>query len=377
MAAAAVDVLGARLVAGVVVHPHGAPGGAVGRSWPPAVRLLGAGHPLPDASSVAAGEAVGELLRGARDDERVLLLLSGGASALMELPLAGVSLADLRRTTAALQRAGADIDELNVVRRSLSQLKGGGLARLAAPAPVVTLAISDVVGDRPEAIGSGPSVPSPTGAAEALAVIERRGLAGGVPAVEAVLRAALGAARPPTPALGEYRIVASNRLAAEAAARAAGRRGFRALLVSSHLQGEAREAGKVIGGCAVSVRADRLPLRPPACLVFGGETTVTVRGEGRGGRNQELALGAALALAGCRHAAVLSFATDGVDGPTAAAGAVATGETLARARALGLSPHRALEDNDSERFFRELGDLWVSGPTGTNVNDLAIALVYP
>jgi hydroxypyruvate reductase len=174
-----------------------------------------------------------------------------------------------------------------------------------------------------------------------------------------------------------FHLVGSNRQAAEAVARCAAGRGFRSLVMTTLLQGEAREAGGIIGGCAASVRAHGLPVAAPACLVFGGETTVTVRGRGRGGRNQELALGAALALAGTERAAVLSFATDGVDGPTEAAGALATGETLERTAALGLSAHGALDDNDSEPFFRALGDLWVSGPTGTNVNDLAVALVYP
>ena len=378
MAVAAAAALGERIAGGVVAHPDGAPP-APGEPprWPAGVRRFPAGHPLPDAGSLAAGEAVRRLLQAAGPGDLVLVLLSGGASALCESLRPGLSLAELRRATTALQRAGVDIAELNTVRRALSLLKGGGLARLAAPARVVTLALSDVVGDRPEAIGSGPTVASPTGPGEALGVLARAGVEAELPGVVAALAAAVEERPPPPAADGLFRIVASNRQAAEAVAGAAAARGFRAQVMTTFLQGEAREAGRLIGGCAASVVAHGLPLAAPACLVFGGETTVTVRGAGRGGRNQELALGAALALAGRRRAAVFSFATDGVDGPTSAAGAVVTGETVERAAALGLSPHRALAENDSEPFFDALGDLWRSGPTGTNVNDLVVALVYP
>jgi hydroxypyruvate reductase len=233
-----------------------------------------------------------------------------------------------------------------------------------------------VLGDRPEDIGSGPTVSSPTRFAEALRVIERRGVGAAAPECVAALSSTVESPWLETPA-GLYRIVASNRLSAEALAAAATERGFRSLIVTTFLQGEAKEVGKILAGCARSLRGDRLPFAPPACLVFGGETTVTVQGGGRGGRNQELALGAALALEGCPKVVVFSFATDGVDGPTTAAGAIATGRTVARASSLGLSIHRALSENDSEPFFRALGDLWESGPTGTNVNDLAIVLAYP
>ncbi|HEX9668871.1 MAG TPA: DUF4147 domain-containing protein [Thermoanaerobaculia bacterium] len=378
MAEAAIAALGKRISGGVVAHPVGAAALADGRArWPAEVRRIAAGHPLPDDGSLAAGEQVSRLVAEASSDDVVLVLLSGGASALLESLQPGVSLAALRQVTLALQHAGADLAELNTVRRCLSGLKGGGLARRAAPARVVTLALSDVLGDRPEDIGSGPTVPSPTGPREAMEVLARSGVASTAPAVMAALgRSGEPPSAPAAPA-DRYHVIASNRLAAEAVARAAARRGFRSQVVTTFLQGEAREAGKLIGGCAASVLGHAVPFAAPACLVFGGETTVTVRGSGRGGRNQEVALGAALALAGWDHAAVFSFATDGIDGPTAAAGAIATGDTVGRAAALGLSPHRALADNDSEPFFRALGDLWVSGPTGTNVNDLTVALAYP
>ncbi len=378
MAAAALAVLGGRVHGGVVAHPHGAPA-APGEPerLPTGVVRVAAAHPLPDAGSLAAGAAVDRLLADPRPEDLLIVLLSGGASALLESLPAGLGLAALRETTALLQRAGVDIDELNCVRRSLSRLKGGGLARRAAPARVVTLALSDVLGDRPEAIGSGPTVPTPTGPRDALALLERTGVAARVPEAVVALRAAAG--DEPAPAGGplHYVLVGSNRDAAAAVARAATARGFRAGIVTTFLQGEAREVGRAIGGCALSVAAHALPFAAPACLIFGGETTVTVRGEGRGGRNQELALGAALAIAGASRVAVFSFATDGVDGNSDAAGAVATGDTLARAAALGLSARRALAESDSAPFFAALGDAWESGPTGTNVNDLALALVYP
>jgi hydroxypyruvate reductase len=378
MARAALAALEIHAPVGLVIEPHRGPEppGPLA-PWPASWVRLTASHPLPDQHSLDAGEAVSNLLSGLRREDVALVLLSGGASSLLERLRPGGTLEDLRRVTSALQRAGADVRQLNVVRRALSTLKGGGMARLAAPARVVTLAISDVVGDSPEAIASGPTVSSSTGPEEALRVLERRGVAAAAPQLVAVLAREAQQARPEEPAPGLFRIVASNRMATEAVCAAAVERGFRSQVTSGFLQGEAREVGLVVGGCGASVRTHGLPLAPPACLVFGGETTVTVRGRGRGGRNLELALGAARALDGVARCAVLSFATDGIDGSSAAAGAVATGETLARARSLGLSVDAALADNDSASFFRALGDLWEGGATGTNVNDISVTLVYP
>lgn len=372
MARAALDALGARIARGLVVHPHGLdPGGG----WPPEVRTAAAAHPVPDEGSLAAGERAAELLAGLGEEDVALVLISGGGSALFERLRPGISLADLQGITSALQRSGADIVELNTVRRALSTLKGGGLARLAAPARVVALLLSDVMGDRPEAIASGPTTPSPTGPADALRILEARGVAAAYPvACEALRHVPADEAPPPA---ARHVIAGSNRLAAEAAAAAAEGLGFRALLMTQYLQGEAREAGRVLGGIARTVRDTGRPAPPPLCLVFGGETTVTVRGRGRGGRNHEVALGAALALDGAERVACVAFGTDGVDGGSDAAGARVSGETLQRAAAAGLSPRAALEQNDTDAFFRALGDQVVTGPTGTNVNDLAIALIYP
>lgn len=381
MARGALERLGGRVEAGLVVHPRTLLPGA---GWPASFQLLPASHPLPDEGSLAAGEEALARAGGLSEGDVLLVLLSGGGSALLEAPLPPLSLEDLRAATLALQRAGADIEELNTVRRALSRVKGGGLLRAAGRAGVATLALSDVVGDRPEAIASGPTVPSPTGPAEALLVLERRGVAAALPRVGDALRTA-AAARPRAGAPGAahdtpgapYCIVGSNRIAAEAARDAAESLGFGARIETLTLAGEAREAGERAGRLARSLRDRGEPARAPACLLLGGETTVTVRGTGRGGRNLEIALGAARAIEGLARTAVLSFATDGVDGGSDAAGALVTGETIGRARGLGLSPDRALLENDTDPFFRALGDLWMSGPTGTNVNDLTFVLVYP
>lgn len=396
MTRGAIERLGDRVTAGLVVHPRGLDPGT---GWPAWVRLLPASHPLPDEGSLAAGEAALTLAGSLAAGDLLLVLLSGGGSALLEAPIPPLTLPDLRGATRALQRAGADIGELNTVRRALSRLKGGGLLAAAGAARVATLALSDVMGDAPEAIASGPTVPSPTGPEEALAVIARRGLMAELPDVAAALarRVAPGAAgaagapaagplaagapgaggpatlRPDAP----YCVVGSNRIAAEAARAAAAEIGFDARIETLAFSGEARAAGARAGRAARGVRERGEPTAAPACLILGGETTVTVTGGGRGGRNLEVALGAAIAMEGTPRAAVLSFATDGVDGASDAAGALVTGETIGRARAAGLSPEGALERNDTDPFFRVLGDLWMSGPTGTNVNDLTLVLVYP
>jgi glycerate 2-kinase len=373
MARAASAILGDRVAAGVVVQPHGA---REDGPWPRSIHAFSAAHPVPDQGSLSAGQAVIELLADTRERDVVLALVSGGGSALLEALRPGIGLDDLQALTRALQHAGADIVALNTVRRAISRLKGGGLARLAAPATIVALLLSDVMGDRPEAIASGPTVPSPTSPRDALRVLESTGVASGHPRVVAALERD---GDTPTPALPHamHVIVGSNRLAAEAAAHAARDLGFQTLIVTQYLQGEAHDAGRVIGGMGRTCRETGHPQPPPLALIFGGETTVTVRGRGRGGRNLELALGVAQSIAGTARTALLAFGTDGVDGASDAAGAFATGETLARARAEGLSVEAALADNDSDPFFRRLGDLWITGPTGTNVNDLAIVLVYP
>jgi hydroxypyruvate reductase len=332
-------------------------------------------------------EAAGEVVALARElgrDDLLLVLLSGGASALLPSPAAGITLEDKARTTTLLLRAGATIHETNVVRKHLSWLKGGGLARAAAPARVVTLVLSDVVGDDLSTIASGPTVPDPTTFSDALEVLGRRGILDGVPAsVRARLQAGARGELPETPKPGEAafrrvatRIVGSNRLSVEAAAREARRQGLRPLVLTTRLEGEAREAARVLVAVLRECVESARPAAPPLCLLAGGETTVTVRGDGQGGRNQELAVAAALALdAFPVPAVVASLATDGVDGASDAAGGIADDTTVSRAAALGLAPAAAfLAASDTRNYLGPLGDLVVTGPTGTNVVDLVILL---
>lgn len=369
MVTAIADILGRQLTEGVVVTKYGhTPDGL---RLPSSIRVVEAGHPVPDENSVRGAQAVVDLARRATARDLVIGLISGGGSALLTLPVPGLTLNRLQALTDALLRSGATIDEINAVRKHCSQLKGGQLARLAAPATVATLVLSDVVGDPLDVIASGPTVPDPTAVAQARRVLARYG----VTVVEpGELRETL---KPGDLAFErvQHLIVGSNRMAAQAAVERAGQLGFPGFLLSTYVEGEAREVAKVGAALAKGVRAHGDPCRPPACLVWGGETTVTVRGEGRGGRNQELALSAALALEGWSNVLVMALATDGTDGPTDAAGAIVTGETIARARERGLDPRAALEDNDSYTFFDELGCLIRTGPTGTNVNDLLFILI--
>jgi glycerate 2-kinase len=369
MAIGATEVLGPALDAGVVVTKYRHAGRA--GELPPIVRVVEAGHPVPDENSVGGAQAVADLARQAGKDDLVVFLISGGGSALLTLPVPEVNLARIQTLTEALLRAGATIDELNTVRKHLSQIKGGQLTRLAAPAALVALVLSDVVGDPLAVIASGPTVADPTTVEDARQVLARHA----VDVVDpAVLRETPKAGDPAL--LGCHHVlVGSNRLAALAAARRARELGYHTLLLTTYVEGEAREVARVAAGLAKGVCADNDPLSPPACLIWGGETTVTVHGNGRGGRNQELALAAAIALDGRSGVTLLALATDGGDGPTDAAGAIATGETVARARGLGLDPRAALARNDSYPFFAALGDHVRTGPTGTNVNDLLFILV--
>lgn len=375
MSAALLDLLPGA-VSGQIVLPAGSVPAAA------ALPVIEAGHPLPNAGSVAAGQAVFDRLRDAGKEDLVICLISGGGSALLTCPAPGIGLADLQATTHLLLRCGATIGELNAVRKHLDLVKGGGLVRAAGGAHVVSLILSDVVGDPLDVIASGPTVSDPTTFAEAWRVLARYDLLDSVPdAVKAYLLAGQRGERPETLKPGDARldrvhhvIVGSLRLAAEAVVESAAARGWHTLLLTTTVEGEARQVARVAAAVAKEVvRYDR-PVPRPACLVWGGETTVTVRGSGRGGRNQELALAAALALDGW-PVGILALATDGVDGPTDAAGAWADGTTVARARAQGLDARQHLIANDAYPFFAALGDLVITGPTGTNVNDLLVVLV--
>jgi glycerate 2-kinase len=382
MVAALYALLGDRLEGGVVVTKYGYRDSRLDTG---PVEVLEAGHPLPDEGGLAAAHRIAALLAGTRERDLVLAALSGGASALMVLPEDSLSLSDLRHATDLLLRSGATIAELNTVRKHLSRLKGGGLVRLASPALVVGLILSDVVGDPLESIASGPTAPDSTTFADAWAVLKWYDLVGRMPeAVSHRLQSGLEGRVPDTlkpEDLAWQRVqnvvVGSNRLAAEAAVETAQDLGFHALLLSTFVEGEAREVGRVAAALLRELVHYGRPVPQPACLVWGGETTVTVRGAGLGGRNQELALAAAQAIAGLPDVLLVALATDGTDGPTDAAGAVATGQTVERARCLGLDPTAYLADNNAYPFFEALHDLVCTGPTGTNVNDLLFLFALP
>ncbi len=380
MAQASIDRMGDARLTGIVVTKAGH---AAHHTLPETLRIVEAGHPVPDAAGLAAAEAVTDMLSTTTARDRVLLLLSGGASALLPSPVDGVSLANLQAVTESLLRAGAPIGELNTVRKHLSRLSGGQLARLAQPAPVIALILSDVVGDPLDVIASGPTAPDPTTYAAAQDILVRYGLRKQMPpAVLAYLAAGIAGRVAETPKPGDPAfvqvsnvIVGSNRLAGQAAVTEAQRLGYNTLLLTTFMEGEAREVAKVTAALAKGIRAHGDPVQPPACLVWGGETTVTVRGQGKGGRNQELALAAALALDGLPDVALLALATDGTDGPTDAAGAIVDGHTAELARAAGWDPAATLADNNAYSLLDAVGALLRTGPTGTNVNDIVVVLV--
>jgi len=385
MGLAAVEVLGERLTAGALLTKHGHAAGA--EAWPASVAVLEAGHPVPDVAGVQAATRIAALAQQATARDLVLCLVSGGGSALLTLPAEGLTLADLQATTAALLRCGATIDEINTLRKHLELLKGGQLARLASPATVASLVLSDVVGSPLDVIASGPTVPDHSTWAEAWQIVQRHGLEAVLPVpVVQRLRAGLDGHLPDTPKPGDAAfgrcqtvVVADNALAASAAQAAAQEQGFAALILSTFVEGEAREVARVAVALGREVVVSGRPAAPPACLLLGGETTVTLHGAGQGGRNQELALAAALLLARIpegNRIVLASLATDGSDGPTDSAGGLVDAGTVARGSALGLDAARHLAHNDAYPFLAATGDLLRTGPTQTNVNDLIAVFVF-
>jgi len=357
MAVAVERLLGARIAGGLINAPQ-----------PATLRRIEvnvAGHPIPDRRGVAGAKRIAKIAKDAGPEDLIIFLLSGGASALLPLPAPGITLAQKQKITRSLLACGATIHEINCVRKHLSAIKGGKLAQLAYPATLLTLVLSDVIGDDLGAIGSGPTYPNLTTLAEARAICAKYGIDVEFPQ----------AAEPSNRLPGSIVTVGSNALAVEAAAEEAKRLGYNTMILSTYLEGEAREVARVHAAIAKEIRAAGGPVKPPACVISGGETTVTIRGKGLGGRNQELALAAALAIDGLRDVAIMSAGTDGVDGPTNAAGAIADGTTRDRSRALGLDAAAFLRNNDSYRFFEAIGDLIKTGPTGTNVADIQLILV--
>lgn len=377
MALAAEQILGDRIEAGAINTKYG-------HALPlKRIETFECGHPVPDEAGVAGTQRQLELLEGLDSNALVLCLFSGGGSALLPSPANGLSLAEKQETTRLLLACGATIDEINALRKHLSAVKGGLLARAAAPAQILSLILSDVIGDPLDTIASGPTFPDSTTFAYCLELVDRYNLRAQLPQqVRQRLEDGVQGCIPETPkaddpcfAVAESIIVGNSSLAIDAATRKARALGYEVLALTTRLQGEAREAAITLTSIAQEIASTDRPISRPACIITGGETTVTLRGDGKGGRNQELALAAAVHLDDWPAITLLSGGTDGTDGPTDAAGALVDGQTLARAQAQGLNARDFLARNDSYHFFHALDDLVITGPTGTNVMDLQILLV--
>ncbi len=377
MAAAVEEVLGARIDAGLINTKYGH------RLPLQHIETIECGHPVPDERGVEGTQRQLALLESLDENALALCLFSGGGSALLPAPAPGITLEDKGQTTRLLLSCGATIDEINAIRKHLSAIKGGQLCARAHPARAVSLMMSDVIGDPLDTIASGPTYPDSTTFATCLELIDRYQLRDQLPAsVRNRLESGADGTVDETPkadnplfARVHNAVIGNSTLAIDAVVQHAHRLGYTPLVLTSRLQGEAREIGPALVAIAQEVRTQARPLAPPACIIAGGETTVTLRGQGKGGRNQELALAAAIPLDGWSDIALLSGGTDGTDGPTDAAGAIADGSTLARAAARQLSARNHLRDNDAYHFFDSLGDLLITGATGTNVMDLQIVLI--
>jgi hydroxypyruvate reductase len=375
MAQGLLDVLGARISGGVVIQKQEVVGN-MGLAH--VLQVVQGSHPLPDEKSVNATRAAVSIASQCTQEDLVICLISGGGSALMTLPVDQVSLAEVQQLTQLLLFRGAEIHEMNTLRKHLDQVKGGGLARLIYPAQLVTLILSDVIGSPLDVIASGPCVPDPSRYEDAYLILKKYDLLQkAAPGVLHVIENGLAGKIPETLKPGDpvfkrtqNVLVANNQIAAETALAKAQELGFNAMLLTSYLHGEARHAGAFLAGILKQVVNFGQPLQRPACIIAGGETTVIVKGRGVGGRNLELALGAVQELGGLEKVIMISLATDGEDGPTDAAGAWVTGDTYRMGEGLGLSSATSLKNNDSYHYFEKAGSLLKTGATGTNVNDL-------
>lgn len=378
MAEALEEILGDRITAGMINVPR-----TDGKYNVRRIKLQQASHPIPDEAGVKGAKHMLSLADEAREDDLIICLISGGGSSLMPLPRDGVSLRDKILVTQLLLNSGATINEINAVRKHISNFKGGWLAKKAYPATVINLILSDVVGDPLDSIASGPTVPDSTIFKDAIEVLKRYRLWDEVPeSVKKGLLLGEKGCTPETPKMGDGAfkkvhniVVGNNRSASLAAYNSLKNADVNTLFLTSCLEGEARHVGTIFAAIAREISSSGKPVAKPAGLIAGGETTVTVVGEGVGGRNQEIALAAALKMSRMEGTVVASISTDGVDGPTDAAGALADGGTVARSRKLGLEAKKFLADNDSYTFFSKLGDLIFTGPTGTNVNDVSVIVV--
>ena len=379
MAEALEEILGDWIKSGVVVIPHG----TSNQYKTNRIGLHEAAHPIPDGHSIAGARKIADTAAQFEEDDLAICLISGGGSSLMAMPPQGVSLDDKKKVTDLLLKSGATINEINTVRKHISEFKGGMLAKRAYPATLVSLILSDVIGDNLDVIASGPTVPDLSTFQDAVAILKRYDLWTNTPnSVKKVLIEGMERLIPETPKLGDRVfekvsniVIGNNRLASLAAAKELQLRGINTLFLTSFMEGEARDVGLMVAALAREVSTSGNPVSKPAAIIMGGETTVTVIGSGVGGRNQEIALSASTKIEGMDGLVVISLSTDGIDGPTDAAGAMADGNTMTRARRLGLRPQEHLKNNDSYSFFSKLGDLVYTGPTGTNVNDLSVIVM--
>ncbi|MGO9379256.1 MAG: glycerate kinase [Dissulfurispiraceae bacterium] len=379
MSRAIEDNFGDLLVSGLIVtkYGHSAQGARDSK-----IIICEAGHPLPDENGLVAAKKIVKLLKKADKDTLVICLISGGGSALLVAPCGEITLADKQEVTDLLLKAGADIYELNTVRKHISAVKGGRLAEAAQPATIISLILSDVIGDRLDMIASGPTAPDKTTYANANHVIRKYGLEGRLPAsVSEAIRKGIHGLMPETPKDGDpvfqrvrNIIIGSNKIATDAARQAAELLGYRTTVISTELRGEASVVAGELARKAIDFKKALNP-SDKACLIAGGETTVTVRGNGKGGRNTELALVFGMKIMGLPGITFLSAGTDGTDGPTDAAGAFVDGQTIAKAAEACIDAEEYLRNNDSYTFFSRTGDLLITGPTGTNVMDIQIILI--
>lgn len=377
MAKAVEGLLGKQITSGHINVLKGTEGSKLGR-----ITLRGASHPIPDHEGVKGVDRMLDLTNGLTKRDLVITLISGGGSALMPYPAQGISIEDMRELTSLLLMAGATINELNSVRKHISGFKGGQFARHVYPAMMINLLLSDVIGDPIDTIASGPTSPDESTFMDARDVVTKYGLIDDIPeSVLSRLNDGINGMCPETPKLGDpifenvsNLVIANNYMAARAASKVAEGLGYNSMILSTHIEGEARHVGGMFAGVAREEQSRGLPLPRPAAIIIGGETTVTVNGEGKGGRNQEVALGAIRKMSGLRGI-IATLGTDGIDGPTDAAGAMVDGESLTRALGMGLNPDKFLEGNDSYSFFESMNDLIMTGPTETNVNDLSVILV--
>jgi len=377
MAEALEEVLGDKITSGLVNVPK------EDKHQTRIIKLHKASHPIPDESGVEGTKKMLEIAEKASEDDLIICLISGGGSSLMPMPRDGITIADKRRITEDLLKCGATINEINTVRKHISEFKGGWLAKKAYPATILNLILSDVLGDPLDFIASGPTVPDSTTFSDAINVLKKYDLWNKTPkSIKKVLMEGEKGLIPETPKADDEAfkkvfnvVIGNNRAASMAACETLKSEGLKTLMLTSLLEGEARHVGTVLASLAREVLASGNPIKKPAGIVAGGETTVTVIGKGKGGRNQEIALAASLKIRGLNGVVIASLSTDGVDGPTDAAGAVADGKTMARAEAFGLRAEEFLADNNSYVFFSRLGDLIFTGPTGTNVNDVSVIIV--